>query len=276
MTLPLHKVLPAVAAFVLLPALTLSTSQAATLPAAPSNDTVAGATVIGALPTTISQDTTQATTDSVDASLTDRCHTPSTRASVWFKYTDTTGTRFIATMINSDYTGGFFVTKGDPALGDIVACGPSTVGVRATPGATYYVAAFSDSSVNGGRLELTFDKAPPAPEIMVTTNPRGITHRDGSAQLSGTYACTDANDSDSDIEGTLTQGAGGVKTAGDFLVHPLECDGAAHPWSARAASGNGPFRGGKASSVAFAHACGVFDCSVGSAEQTVRLSSRAR
>ena len=49
-----------------------------------------------------------------------------------------------------------------------------------------------------------------------------------------------------------------------------------HPWSAQVFSNNGLFRGGKAASVAFGFACGVFDCSVGYAEQTVQLSSRAR
>jgi len=264
--------LSAATALALIPAVAVSAAHAAT----PSNDTVTGATEISSLPTTITQDTTQATTDGVDAALNNDCGAPATNASVWFKYTDADGAGFLATMENSDYSGGFFVTEGDPSLGNLVACGPTTVGVQTTPGETYYVAAFSDTSANGGNLEVTFDKAPPMPELTVSADPRGVTYKDGSAQLTGTYSCTNADGWDSEIDGTLTQRVGRVKITGDFFVYPLECDGATHAWSAQVFSYNGLFRGGKAASVTFGYACGVFDCSEGYAEQTVQLSSRAR
>ena len=264
--------LSAVMAVALIPAVAVSAANAAT----PSNDAVSGATVIGSLPTTITQDTTQATTDAVDAALNADCGAPATNASVWFEYTDVAGAGFIATMENSDYSGGFFVTEGDPSLGNLVACGPTTVGVQTTPGETYYVAAFSDTSVSGGNLEVTFDKAPPMPEISVSADPRGFTYKDGSAQLTGTYTCANADRFESEVDGTLTQRVGRVKITGYFFLYPLECDGASHRWSAQVVSDNGLFRGGKAASVAFGFACGVFDCSDGYAEQTVQLSSRAR
>ena len=56
---------------------------------------------------------------------------------MWFKYTDVAGAGFIATMENSDYPGGFFVPEGDPSLGKLVACGPTTGGVQTTAGETY-------------------------------------------------------------------------------------------------------------------------------------------
>src|SRR6476619_3193826 len=150
--------------------------------------------------TTITQDTSQATTDSVDAALNAGCGAPATNASVWFKYTDVDGAGFIATMENSDYSGGFFVTEGDPSLGNLVACGPTTVGVQTTPGETYYVAAFSDTNVIGGNLEVIFDKPPPMPEISVSADPRGVTYKDGSAQVTGTYSCSNADGFDSEID----------------------------------------------------------------------------
>ena len=107
--------LSAVMAVALIPAVAVSAANAAT----PSNDAVSGATVIGSLPTTITQDTTQATTDAVDAALNADCGAPATNASVWFEYTDVAGAGFIATMENSDYSGGFFVTEGDPSLADL-------------------------------------------------------------------------------------------------------------------------------------------------------------
>ena len=146
------KLIRTLAAAVCAAALTMASAAPATA-APPGNDTVAGATAITVLPTTISQDTTQATTDALDATLNADCGAPATNASVWFTYTDTTGTGFVVDMSASDYSGGFIVTAGDPADGNLVACGPTTVAVSGgEPGTTYYVVAFSDSEVNGGSL----------------------------------------------------------------------------------------------------------------------------
>jgi hypothetical protein len=269
MKLFLRVLLSAVVGVAVVPAL-----SGAAYAAVPSNDTPAGATAIGSLPTTISEDTTAATTDATDSALNADCGAPATNASVWFKYTDPTGAGFVATMGNSDYTGGFMVTEGDPSQGNLVACGPTTVGVRTTAGQTYYVVAFSDTAVNGGHLQVTFDQAPPMPELSVTANPKGVAYKDGSAQVSGTYTCTNADGSNSEIDGTLTQRVGRVKILGYFTVYPLQCDGASHAWSALVTSDNGLFRGGKAASVSFGYACGALDCAEGYAEQTVQLNSR--
>jgi hypothetical protein len=256
---------------VLVPGLAVSANAAV-----PSNDTVSGATVISSLPTTITQDTSEATTDSLDASLNADCGAPATNASVWFKYTDETGEGFVATMENSSYGGGFMVTEGDPSQGNLVACGPTSVGVQTMPGTTYYVVAFSDTSQNGGQLEVTFDKAPPMPEISVSADSKGVAFKDGSARLTGTYSCSNAEGWDSDIEGTLTQRVGRMKIVGYFFVYPLDCDGKTHTWSADVISDNGLFRGGKAASVSFGYACGALACSFGYSEQTVQLSNRSR
>jgi hypothetical protein len=264
----LRVVLAAAAAVVLAPGLTLSAAYAA----APSNDTPSGATDISALPTTIDEDTTEATTDAADAVLNEQCGAPETGASVWFAYTDTTGTGFIASVEDSDYSAGLLVTEGDPALGNVVTCGPGAVGVETTIGTTYYVMAFSDSSTSGGHLHLTLDVAPPPPDLTVTANPRGVTYKDGSALVSGTYSCSNADGENSEIDGTLTQRVGRVKISGDFSVWPLECDGSAHPWSAQVTSYNGLFRGGKAASLTFGYACGAFTCADGYTEQTIQLS----
>src|SRR5690242_13866956 len=163
-------VLTSAAALVLLPFVSLSAAFAA----APGNDTPSGATVIGALPTTIDEDTTQATTDAADATLNDQCGATQTGASMWFSYTDTTGTGFIAAVDGSDYSAGVLVTEGDPALGNVITCGPGAVAVETTIGTTYYVMTFADSSTSGGHLHLTMDVAPPPPDLTVTANPRGI------------------------------------------------------------------------------------------------------
>lgn len=262
-----RSALSAVAALILVPALATAAS------AAPApNDTAATATVVSALPSTFEQDTTGATTDATDAALNEQCGAPFTNASVWFRYTATADGGVIADMSASSYSGGFIVTEGDPAAGNLLACGPYTVGFATTAGQTYYVLAFSDTAANGGDLVVTFDNAPPPPEVTVTVNPRGVANKDGSATLSGTYSCSNADDFFSDIEGTLTQQVGRVKINGFFFVSPIQCDGATHTWSGTAFSDNGVFKGGKGASVTFAFACGALECAVGYVEQTVQLS----
>ena len=268
----LRVVLAAAAAAMLVPGFGMTAAYAA----APGNDTPAGATTISALPTTIDEDTTAATTDASDAALNDQCGAPETGASVWLTYTDTTGTGFVASVDESDYSAGLLVTEGDPALGNVVACGPSAVGVPTTLGTTYYVMAFSDSTTTGGHLHLVFDVAPPPAELTVTASPRGVAYKDGSALVSGTYSCLNADGENSEIDGTLTQRVGRVKITGDFAVWPLECDGSSHPWSAQVTSYNGLFRGGKAASITFGYACGAFTCADGYSEQTVQLSGTSK
>ncbi len=266
-----RSTLSAAVALLMLPAVA-GVAQAAP----PANDTAAGATAVTALPTTITQDTTEATTDALDAALNASCGAPFTNNSVWFAYTDPDGGGVLADMSASSYTGGFMVTEGDPSLGNLVACGPTTVGFNTSPGQTYYVVAFSDTATDGGTLEVTFDQAPPSPEATVTVDPKGVAYKDGSARLTGTYSCLNADEFSSDVDGTLTQRVGRMKITGWFFVNPLTCDGAVHPWEAVVTSDNGLFRGGKSASVAFTWACGVFECAVGYAEQTVQLSSGSK
>lgn len=244
--------------------------------APPSNDTVAGATVVTALPTTIVQDTSEATTDALDAALNAGCGAPFTNASVWFSYTDPDGGGVVADMSASSYSGGFMVTEGDPAAGNLVACGPTAVGFATSPAQTYYIVAFSDTPAIGGQLEVTFDIAPPPPEVTVSVDATGTVYRDGTALVRGTYSCTGAIGDFSAIEGTLTQRVGRFKVSGYFFLAPLECDGTSSPWEAVVVSDNGLYRGGKAATVAFAFACGNFECSLGYAERTVQLSGSRR
>ncbi len=251
---------------------------ATTASAAPTNDTVAGATAITSLPATITQDTTTATTDSVDASLNELCGAPATNGSVWFTYTDTTGHGLVVDLTRSSFSAGVAIVAGDPtAGGQLLACAPGIAAARGDAGTTYYVMAFSDTpSVPGGDLVADFAEAPPMPEATVTVNPRATAYKDGSARLSGTYSCLNADGYSSDIEGELVQQVGRIKISGSFFVYPLECDGAVHPWEAVVTSQNGLFAGGKAANVTVAFACGLLDCSVAYVEQRVQLSRNAK
>ncbi len=265
-----RTVLSALAALALVPVMAISAQAAA-----PSNDTVAGATVVtGPLPQTLTENTTEATTDLQDAQLNEFCGAPYTNASVWFAYTaDDGGPGFVVTMENSDYSGGFLVFEGSPTPEGLVGCGPTTVAVYTQPGSTYYVMAISDTPVNGGDLEVTFSPAPPSPQISLQVNPTGQAFKDGSAVLRGTYSCTNAYDGG--IDGTLTQRVGRIKITGYFSFYPVVCDGTSQPWEAIVVSDNGLFAGGKSASVTYAYACGDFECASGYAEQSVKLN-RAR
>jgi Family of unknown function (DUF6299) len=266
----LRLVVSAAVAAMLVPALAVSASAAVV------NDTAATATVITSLPSTITQDTTGATTDAVDSALNANCGAPFTNASVWFRYTSPADGGLIADMSGSSYTGGFIITEGDPALGKLVACGPTTVGIPTSAGQAYYIVAFSDTAVNGGNLVVTFGAAPPPPQIAVTTDKSGVAYKDGSAQLSGSYSCTNTAGGFAEIDGSMTQRVGRVKINGSFFVSPLVCDGVVHRWVAVVTSDNGLFRGGKSATVAFAFACGIFECANGYTEQTVQLNSGRR
>jgi Family of unknown function (DUF6299) len=256
--------LSVVLAMALVPATTLA-AQAAP----PTNDTVAGATVITSLPTTITQDTTEATTDETDALVNSACGAPFTNASVWFVLTASESGGVVATMEGSDYSGGFIVTEGPPATGNLVACGPTSVAFPVSAGATYYVVAFSDTEANGGTLVVTFDATPPPPSVTLDVDDRAQVDRNGSVVLSGTYTCADADFAD--VFGTVTQRVGRVFISGSFGLSLL-CDGSPQTWQAETVGQTGLFAGGKAATVSFAFACNVVTCTEYTFEDTVKLS----
>jgi hypothetical protein len=259
-------------------ALAVPTAATTALAAPPGNDNPSGAIVISTVPTTISQDTAEATTDALDATLNQQCGAPATNGSVWFTYTDTTGDGLLVDVSTSDFSAGAMIVEGDPTAGGfVVACGPGSTAARGAPGTTYYVMAFSDTpGVPGGNLVASFDSLPPAPISTLTVDPRATAYKDGSVRLTGTYSCSNANGFLSDIEGTVVQQVGRVKINGFFLVSPLECDGAVHSWEAFAFSDNGLFAGGKAANVSVIFACGDFDCGVSFVEQRVQISRNGK
>lgn len=262
----MRSCLAAVAALALVPA-AAATAQAAP----PANDTPAGAVAVSALPFRYTEDTTKATTDALDASLNQFCGAPFTNGSVWFTYTDTSGDGFVADMTASSFSGGFMATEGDPAKGNLVACGPGSIGVRGAPGATYYIVAFSDTPLTGGNLDVTFSPAPPAPQTSLTVDRWAKADRTGGLTLSGTYSCSNADGWSSEIFGSVTQRIGRVKITGYLSVYPLECDGATHQWVGYVVSDTGLFAGGKAASVTIALACGLLDCTAAEVTQTLQV-----
>lgn len=248
------------------------------LAAAPANDEVAGAVAV-VLGEHVTQDTTEATTTAADADLNANCGAPVTNASVWYSYTPDADGGVIFDMSSSDYSGGFLVFEGTPTADSLVTCGQFTVGFFAAAGTTYNVMVIDDdldgTGLNGGNLVMDVTVAPPPPSLDITVYPKAKVTRDGTALITGTYSCTDAEFIE--IDGQLTQQVGRLKINGwGFFYEEGTCDGTAHSFTMPISGDNGVFAGGKAASITFTFACGAFECAEGYVEQTVMLSKGAR
>lgn len=264
---------PSLLAVAVMAAVLLQVTGAAA--AAPSNDTIAGATVIAAIPFTDEVDTTEATTDADDAQLNEICGAPATDASVWYQL-EGTGGDVLVDVSASDYSAGVLVGTGTPGSLEIVACGPGAVGVHAESGTTYYLLAIDDQldeSGNGGQLSISVDVAPPPPAIEMTANRTGtFDPQTGSATVGGTVTCIGQGVEFASIEGNLSQKAGRAIIRGFFFTE-FACDGQPHSWTAEVPADNGLFKGGNATLQAFAFACDSFSCGESNLEQTVRLKA---
>lgn len=247
--------------------------------APPSNDTIAGAITV-VLGTSEMTDTTEATTDSVDAQANETCGAPATDASVWYSLSVPADTGVVVDVSASDFSAGVLVAVGTPGALETVTCGPGTVAFSATAGTTYSIVAFDDQqdgAGHGGQLSISFNAAPPPPVVEVNVAPRNtFNSRTGIVTLHGTYTCTNANFIE--ITGQVTQSVGRVATVrGALSVSEAQtCDGTTHQWTATVVPESGKFAGGKALTVAFWFACGRFECANGFTEQTVRLSGERK
>lgn len=243
--------------------------------AAPSNDTIAGAVAVGAIPFTDSVDTTEATTDAEDEALNAACGAPATDASVWYTL-EGTGETLLVDVSASDYSAGALIGSGSPGNLTIVACGPGTVGFVAEAGVTYYILVIDDQldgAGNGGQMSISIDLPPPPPVIELTADKTGtFDPQTGTATVSGTATCTGSNVEFGSIDGNLSQRAGRVIIRGWFFVE-MVCDGQTHPWTAEVQPDNGLFKGGNATLQAFAFACDPISCAEGSIEKTVKLKA---
>jgi hypothetical protein len=238
--------------------------------AVPTNDTVAGATPISALPFTATLDTTQATTDAGDASLNVGCGAPATEASVWYSYTAPADGAVVVDVSQSSYSAGVIMASGAPGSLSLDACGPGAVVDTVTAGETVYIMAFDDTpgSGNGGTLQISVVNAPPPPDLSVTVDPVGsFNSHTGVATISGSVTCTGGDFVD--LETDLRQSVGRVVITGIGFAE-LPCDGTQR-WSIDVAGDNGRFGGGKVATVDISFACGAVFCTDGFTTQTVSL-----
>lgn len=253
----------------------LSVGLSSARAAAPGNDLIGGATS-ATLGFSESLDTSEATTDAVDAAVNSSCGAPATDASVWYAYTPATDGGTIVNVSSSTYSAGVIVATGSPGSLDLVTCGPGAVAFAATANTTYYVLAFDDQfdgGGNGGTLNISLSEAPPPPTIDVTVNPTGtVNAKTGTAAISGTISCLNADFVD--VQTALQQRVGARATItgfGGFFTDASTCTGTPQPWTSEIFPQNGKFAGGKTASFTFSFGCGGFECTFGYVEQQVKL-----
>lgn len=264
------RLLAAGAVAVLAAAMAVSPASAA----APANDEYTGAVPVS-IGDHITADTTQATTTAADAALNANCGAPQTKASVWYTFTAPDDAGAVLDMSSSNYSGGFLVFEGTPTAGSLVACGPGTVGFATTAGTTYTVMVIDDdgdgNTANGGNLVLDVIAAPPPPVADVTVDPKAKVDKSGTAWVTGSYTCTNADNVE--LDGELHQNVGRFTINGYGGIFDVgTCDGSAHGFTMPITGENGKFAGGKAASIVFSYACGALDCAFGYAEQTIQLT----
>lgn len=233
-------------------------TAAAAFAAAPANDMPGGAISL-ALGDTVTQDTTKATTGTLDAKVNRFCGAPFTNASVWYTYTPDANGAFILDTSNSDYSTGLMVFNGPPSGATLTSCGPTSVGIDGKAGTTYYIMAFSDTTLKGGNLVLSLEQGPPSPRLKVTVDPVGKAFANGDAEISGTYSCKNADSLF--MDGQVTQIWRRVKITAYFQkFYQGTCDGTVHTWKKVVTSDNGLFAKGDATANIFGEACGSITC----------------
>jgi hypothetical protein len=244
--------------------------------AVPGNDDPAGAVVVTTVPSTFTQDTTEATTSAEETDFNSFCGAPALEHGVWYQATPTVDEDVVVDVTASDYGVGVLVLSGSPGSFTPLLCGPGQVSGPVTAGQTYYILLFGDgtTTATSGNLVVQFGQAVPAPTIALTIDPRGTVDKQGNATISGTVSCssTDGSGTLIDIFVSVRQTVGRrfVDGTGDqFIGSP--CDGTSARWQAFVVGETGKFAGGKAATVSIAFGC-TDTCSDAFAETTVQLS----
>jgi hypothetical protein len=230
--------------------------------APPSNDTVAGATVIDSLPFSDTVDTTEATSDDDDASLRPLCQVDPTLTfsnSVWYAYTPSTDQTVAIDTSGSSYFAAGAIVTGAPGAFEPVpgGCFFGSTTVELTANTTYYIDLLESPAGWGGTLRVSISELI-LPSAELTVDATGSFSKSGTATITGTATCSAG--ASASLGAMLTQSVGRIATITgfDFFSAGFICDGTAQPWSITATPSSGLFRGGKATASVFLSACDAF------------------
>lgn len=257
----------------------VAVSVAPVAAAAPSNDSSRTPIVIGSIPYTNSQDTTEATSSATDPGY---CHDPSfakDAATVWYSYTATTSGPLGATTFGSDYDTTLYVGTLKGSRLQVIACGEdsrtlqSTVRFDAVAGQTYlFMVGTSpfEPEVNGGNLVFNLDVGPVAQVVDLVVDPVGsLSGTD--AVFTGTVSCSAPTDLGSIVIAELSQTIDGRDAAGVGFLDVPGCPGSEIPFEIRVPSEFGKFRPGEATAQFIYAACNTFECASETIDVTVQL-----
>ena len=241
--------------------------------APPSNDTIAGATVISALPFTDTVDTTEASTDDEELAAAQPCvdmGAPAIEKAVWYTGTVSESATIAVDVTASSYSAGIAVFAGAPSADSFVTCGPGVVSGAVSEGQTFYVMVFDFVSGSpGGTLEISVFEAITA-DLSLSVDPIGrFDGRTGVATISGTATCTGGTQP-AGIFGTLRQSVGRFSVVGFFDIS-VRCDGTTHEWSTDVQSDD-KYAGGHATVEATIFVCSIAGCDEELVEQRIRLT----
>lgn len=255
-------------------AVSLLVSAGAALAAPPTNDTYAGATTVSTpLPFNAAVDTTEATTDALDAELNEQCGAPATEASVWYQFTPETDMFVLVDTSGSDYSTGVGVVIGSPGSFEVISCAPQAAAFAAEAGVTYSILIFDDvpGGTSGGNLQLAISETEPPPEVDLTVDSvAAFDPATGSVTVTGTVTCTGDGVIDAFIDVSVRQRVGRFVVQG-FGFEGFTCDGTTQEWSAQVFGDTGLFRGGRAEAFVFAVACTELFCGEDFEEVALRV-----
>jgi hypothetical protein len=252
---------------------TMLVPLAGTAWAQPSNDSISGATVISAVPFSITEDTTPATLGPEDTAVGALgCGSGFTFSnSVWFAYTPSSDQQLGVNTAGSSYSVAGAVVTGTPASFSVVSCFLGSASFQATQGTTYYIDLLQFGAGSGGTLSLSLTQLVP-PNPVLTVNSSGtFNSKSGAATVSGTASC--GLGSSAFLSGSLTQNVGRVFTVSGSgsPADSIVCDGTPHPWSIVVTPFSGVFKGGKATASVSLDACNLFTCDFKQVTQTIQL-----
>jgi VCBS repeat-containing protein len=208
----------------------------------PPNDDFSSATVVPAIPFTVSQDATNATV-APDDPIT--CY--GNNQTVWFAYTPQSSMRLEANTFGTGYDTTLAVFTGTRGALSEIACNEdaggtvnSRVRFDAVAGTTYYFRVSSLYPVPSASLVFNVLEAPPPFSFAATVAPFGsVIPRSGAVTLNGSVTCT--NPAYVSISGEVKQMHGGVPINGYFNAF-VPCNGVT-PWSATVQSQAALFHG---------------------------------